>query len=205
MAARSSIKKSVDTKAPAVVEVETTIIDPGAIKPSAVCKDADDSVFETKPAQREVFKVRNVFDPHTTVIVRNGFQGKLIYKSRRTGESYVWHEFGDEQEMEIQELRNAKGTSKAFFSENWFLFDDPEVIDYLGVSAYYKNALTYDEFDELFDLSIDDMVARIKNLSAGQRKSVVYRAAQMIDSGAIDSRKKIDALEKALGIELVER
>ena len=155
--------------------------------------------------EKEVFKPKAVFEPHTLVVVRNGFHGKLIYNSRRTGESFVWDQFGDEQEMEIQELRYAKGSSKAFFQENWFLFDDPEVIDYLGVKAYYKNALRYDDFDELFNESANEISQRVSMLSAGQKKSVAYRAVQLIESGDIDSRQKIAALEKSLGMELVER
>lgn len=216
MAARSSVKKvtKADTATPMteVDTIETTYADNcgDATKVSSIAQQAhglnvvavEDAVGVNQKSG--AFKVRKVIDPHATVIVRNGFHGKLIYKSRRTGESYVWHEFGDEQEMEIQELRNAKGANKAFFVENWFLFDDPEVIDYLGVNVYYKNALTYEEFDELFDMNVDDMVERVSKLSGGQKKSIAYRAVQMIESDMIDSRSKIAALEKALGMKLVE-
>ena len=44
-------------------------------------------------------------DPNQIVTVRNGFQGMLIYKSKKTGERYIWQEFGDEQDMELSELK----------------------------------------------------------------------------------------------------
>lgn len=50
------------------------------------------------------------------VVVRNGFQGRLIYKSPRTGERFIWDEFGAEQEMELRELRNARNSAKKFLS-----------------------------------------------------------------------------------------
>lgn len=216
MAAKSSIKKTAEAKSE--IAVDTDVIKTTCFEASESKNDltqveqtttgmkivADKSCSSSEAPKREAFKVRKVFDPHTSVMVRNGFPGKLIYKNKRTGESFIWDSLGDEQEMEIQELRNAKGSSKAFFSENWFLFDDPEVIDYLGVSAYYKNALSYEEFDGLFDMNVDEMVSRIEKLSSGQKKSVAYRAAQMIEAGMIDSRQKIAALEKSLGIKLVE-
>lgn len=42
-------------------------------------------------------------------------------------------------------------------------------------------------------------------MSAGQKKSIAYRAIEMIADGEIDSRKTIAALEEALGIELIEK
>ena len=42
-------------------------------------------------------------------------------------------------------------------------------------------------------------------LSAGQKKSVAFRAKQLIKDGKIDSIKVINALEKSLSIELIER
>lgn len=139
------------------------------------------------------------------VTVRNGFNGKLVYKSRKTGEKFVWSEFGAEQDMELAELKNAKNASKVFFENNWFLFDDPQIITFLGVERMYQNALRFDNFDDLFKLGPDDIRKRIALLSDGQKHSVGYRARQLIQSEEIDSIKVINALEEALGTELVER
>lgn len=156
-------------------------------------------------SERKEYRVRKDLDPNMIIPVRNGFQGKLVYVSSRTKERFTWEEFGDEQDMELHELRNAKSSAKIFFQNNWFLIDDPEVIDYLGVSEYYKNALSYDDFDEIFNMKPDDIRKTIQLLSDGQKKSVAYRAKQLIDSREIDSIKVIDALEGGLGVELIER
>ena len=49
------------------------------------------------------------------IVVRNGYQGRLVYKSPRTHEKFVWPEFGTEQMIELMELRNAKNTYKKYF------------------------------------------------------------------------------------------
>jgi hypothetical protein len=144
------------------------------------------------------------FDPDQIVTVYNGFRGRLVYKSRKTGELFVWEDFGDEQDMEVSELKSARNASKKFFVNNWFLFDDPEVVEYLGLKQYYRNSLNLDEFDGLFDLPDTEMQKKIEKLSGGQKKSVAYFAKQEIANGNIDSNKKIAVLEKALGIELIE-
>lgn len=151
------------------------------------------------------YRVKEVLSPNMFVTVKNGFNGKLVYKSRKTGESFIWDQFGDEQDIELQELKNAKSASRLFFENNWFMFDDPEVISYLGVERYYKNALSLDKFDDIFAMNPEALKEKIAQLSSGQRNSVAYRARQLINEGEIDSRKVIAALEESLDIELVEK
>lgn len=167
-------------------------------KPQGSVNPAGETAPEKKPIPKKI-------DPHQYITVRNGFQGKLIYVSKRTGEKFVWENFGDEQEIELIELKNAKNASKKFFINNWFVFDDSWVIDYLGVGQFYKNALRLEDFDRVFTLSPDEIRETIGKLSAGQKRSLAYRAKELIAHGEIDSNRAIAALEESLGIELVEK
>lgn len=149
--------------------------------------------------------VAKEIDLHQFVTVRNGFQGKLTYTSQKTGEHFVWDGFGAEQEMELLELRNAKNSNKKFFLNNWFMFDEDWVVDYLGVKQFYKHAVKIEDFDKIFTMSPTEIKNTIAPLSAGQKKSVAYRAKVLIAEGEIDSNKAINALEESLGVELIER
>ena len=180
-----------------------------------VCDTADQAANTTanadmpeKPTseRRVAYRPKTVdLDPNMYVPVRNGFNGKLVYISRKSGERYVWEHFGDEQDVELRELRAAKTSYKAFYVNNWFLIDDPDVIEYLGVERFYKNALSYEDFDSLFDMSPEEIEQKISLLSNGQKTSLKYRARQLIKEGKIDSIKVINMLERCLGIELIER
>ena len=176
-------------------------------KPSPTKVEAPQAgVTETAPQEAENKSYTpKAFDANQIVTVYNGFQGRLVYKSKKTGERFIWDEFGAEQDMEFSELKSARSSGKKYFINNWFMFDDPEVINYLGVTQYYKFALTLDGFDLLFDKSAPEIDGIIKKLSEGQKKSVAYRAKQLIAEGTIDSNKKISTLEECLGVELVER
>lgn len=156
-------------------------------------------------AEKKSYRVKASLDPNMIVTVKNGFNGTLVYKSKKTGERFIWDEFGDEQDMELSELKSAKNSYKAFFMNNWFMFDDPEIVDWLGVQQYYKYALNIEGFDKLFSKEPDEIVATIADMSDGQKKTVAYRAKQLIADGKIDSIKVITALEKALDLELIER
>ena len=168
-------------------------------------KSTNETVKETEGAAPDKKPIPKKIDPHQYVSVRNGFQGRLVYISKRTGEKFVWSEYGDEQEMELLELKNAKNSSKGFFINNWFMFDEDWVLDYLGVRQYYRYALPLDNFDGLFEMKPDEVKDRVSKLSAGQKKSVAYRARTLIADGGIDSIRVISALEDALGIELTEK
>lgn len=107
--------------------------------------------------------------------------------------------------MELSELKNARNSNKKFFINNWFMFEDDWIVDYLGLQQYYKHALTIDGFDEIFEKTADEIKELLAGLSEGQRRSVAYRARQLIADGGIDSNKVITTLEKCLNVELVER
>ncbi len=162
---------------------------------------------EATPQKDKTPIIPKDIDPMTLIVVRSGFNGKLVYISPRTKEKYVWDEFGDEQEIELRELRNAKSSAKKLFMNNWFMFDDDYkwVISYLGLGNYYKYAIELNEFDEVFNKSPEEIKDIIEKLSDGQKKSLSYMARRMIANGEIDSRKVIAVLEEALGIELIER
>ena len=169
--------------------------------------EAVEQIVETAPAkeaEKKSYKVKKNLDPGMYVTVKNGFNGTLVYKSKKTGERFIWEAFGDEQEIELAELKAAKNSYKSFFVNNWFLFDDPEIVEWLGMNQYYKYALNSASFDKLFEKSPDEIEKTVKALSDGQKKSVAFRAKQLIADGTIDSIKVIAALEKSLSVELIE-
>lgn len=144
-------------------------------------------------------------NPEQYVTVKNGFQGRLIYISSRTGETFIWEEFGDEQDIELRELKNAKNSAKAFFENNWFMFDEDWIVDYLGVGRFYEHAVSIEDFDDIFMGSPEEVKNVISELTDGQKRSAAYRARVLIAEEKIDSHKTIKALEEALGVELIER
>lgn len=179
-----------------------------AAKASKVSEASDITVdvvsSQQEPEEHKSYRPSEI-DLHQYVTVRNGFQGRLVYQSKRTGELFIWEQFGDEQEMELGELKNAKNSNKKYFVNNWFMFDDPWIVDFLGVNKFYKFAVSVKDFDRVFTMSPDELEDVISKLSDGQKKSVAYRARQMIADGEIDSNRVINTLERCLGIELLAR
>lgn len=160
---------------------------------------------EPEKEKKTTYKVKTQLDPHMLVPVKNGFAGMLFYRSKRTGEEFTWEHFGDEQDMELGELKAARNSARAFFERNYFLIDDPEIIEYLNAKQYYKDAFTVEDFENLFTSDPEEIMSLVNVLSVGQKNTLKYMAKQKIADGEIDSLKVIEALEKSLGVELVER
>lgn len=176
-------------------------------KPKAETPVKPIAAVEATPVAEEapVYHVRRQIDPNTVIPVRSGFSGVLVYKSRRTGERFVWQGYGDILDMEYSELKIAKSSNKAFFANNWWFIDDPEIMDSLGVAQYYKTALDDEEFFALLKKDPSEIEAYIATLNKGQKTTFIYKVKMLMQEDRIDSVKVISTLEKCLGIELMER
>lgn len=141
----------------------------------------------------------------TMVECRNGTHGNLFYASNRNpGYTVEWTEFGEMQELEYAELVNMRGSQPRFFRDNWILIEDANVLHKLGVERYYKNALTTENFDEIFKWTPEDVREKVPKMSDGMRDSIRIRAKELLKVDGIDSRSMVKALSDALGCDLEE-
>lgn len=151
-------------------------------------------------------KLKRELPLNTLVEVKNGFNGKLVYVSKKNaGYTVVFDSFGDSEYFELQELVSARNSYKKFFINNWFLIDDHEILEFLNVEKYYENAISNEDFDKIFTKSEKEIIKTVDSMSKGQKDTLTYRAKQLIDEGVVDSIKLIDVLERVLETELVER
>lgn len=141
----------------------------------------------------------------TMIECRSGTAGNLIYKSTlNPGYTVEWEDFGDVQEIEYRELVSMRANQRRFFEDNWILIDDPAVIKKLGVGRYYQNSLTTDDFEDVFNMSADEIKEVVPALPGGTKDAIASEAKKKIESGELDSRSAIKALEDSLDVELEE-
>lgn len=150
-------------------------------------------VEETKKSKPE-------FDRNQEVVIINGYDGKLIYTSKNGIYSFQMDSFGDKEYIPISELITIKNTASSFFKNNWILFEDKDVIEYLGLTKFYQGTLSVEELDTLFQLPTDKMIEKIAHMPKCQKQNVLFRAVEVVSNGEIDSNKKISAIKGAFGI-----
>jgi len=182
------------------------------VKENIEIEKTDDVVQETvsepeteavkAPTKR---KVKEDIPLNTMVKVVNGTYGQLIYKSKKnTGMKLVWSKFGDDEFMELSELLSARNTDRRFFEQNWWLIEDEDVLQYLGVAQYYQNTINLEDFEHLFTESAKDIAEKVSAMSDGLKRTVAARAYELIEAGEIDSRSVIQALKESTGYDLMD-
>lgn len=153
---------------------------------------------------------------YVKVVVQSNVYGLLIYINTRTRDKFVWDSFGDFQTLTIGDLRAMRGTQNKFFSNNYIFvdrIDDPdyedvtpeEVYKALGVSQYYKEVLSPDNFNEIFTLSDQEMRKRILRLGTGAKTNIIVAANEAIKRGDLDSLRTVHMLEELLNCELLTK
>ena len=186
--------------------METTTATKKVTKPkSTVAKTATlKDTTETKKVNVRTAKVE--LPLNTMVSCKNGTHGQLIYVSKKQfGYQIIWNNFGDEEFLELGELVTMRNTARRFFEDNWILIDDIDVLRFLDVDKFYKNSLTVETFDSIFDETPETIIKKISLMSNGLKETVAIRARELVDSKELDSRKRIEAIEQVLKVTLVDR
>lgn len=194
----SGVKQEAEVTAGAVdVAAENTATEAEPVAKQTTRKKAV-KVVEAEPEEKRTLA------PNTIVVVKSGFCGKLVYKSKKTGEKFVWDGVGAEQDMELSELKSAKSSNKAFFERNWFMVDDEDVLTYLGVGRMYESSLAPYELEELDQFTSEQIKNRIAHLPEGQKETVRRLVKQLVKDRKIDSISIIHDYETALNAKLLE-
>ncbi|MDD3901785.1 MAG: hypothetical protein PHX22_11235 [Dysgonamonadaceae bacterium] len=148
----------------------------------------------------------------TNISCKSAVRGTLTYLSKRmAGYQVVWNDFGDEEFLDLQELISMRSTDLRFFKDNWIIIDDSEgytaqeIMNYIKVDQYYDKNVNIDNFDSLFNETPEKIKETVSKMSSGVKDTIAIRAKQLYNSGTLDSRKRVEALEESLGVELEVR
>lgn len=159
---------------------------------------------ETKSTAKR--KSLSSFDQNELVELKSCFYGQLIYISR-AGYSLTFPEFGAVELIPIKELITMRNEQPVFFRNGWVVpvsKNAQEIIDALQLTRYYKNISIFENFDDIFEMEIGDLISLIKNMAPAMKENVARRAFQLKNDGVIDSAKIIEAISEATGFSLDE-
>lgn len=129
-------------------------------------------------------------------------QSNLIYVSKRTNERFEWENFDDSLNLTMAELIAMKSGQARFLSEGWIIVNDAEAIEYLGLEKTYGNMFDIEDMDTFFDSDLDEIERILSNVPRGFKGTIAHHARERIQTQELDSRKKIELLEKLLGVDL---
>lgn len=165
--------------------------------------------MEEKVKQTTKTKKPLKFEDSVIVNVQSAVHGTLIYINHKSGDQYLWPSYGDVQQLNMYDLRAMKAGQIAFYANNWINIlgsDSPgyenatpaDFYNALFVGKYYNIDIDLSDIRSVFAWSVEDINAKVPGLSAAIKENLIVALNDAVNSGAIDSVKKIKALEAAL-------
>lgn len=185
------------------VKATTTRNTKAKTTPKATPVEPVEAVEATAPVEQPTARPRKRMEINREdLIVCRSATTNLIYISKRTSEKFEWAEFGDIQYITLGELISMKSTQPRFLKEGWLIVDDEEAIEQLGLAKMYGNIFEIDDIGEFLEKDPYEMERILKNMPRGFKNSIAQFAREQIESGELDSNRKIKLLEQLLDVDL---
>lgn len=151
---------------------------------------------------------KRVFAKDDLIPVRNLFAGASVMIGKRTGNKYVWDDFGDEQYVEYDDLKSAvlNKRSDFIYSPSLLILDDDFIDEFPYLKNFYANMMTPEDLEDLVkNGSEEEFRTKVQSMPTGLKDTVKGLVATMIQEGTLDSVKKIRAIDELLGTELLKQ
>lgn len=147
-------------------------------------------------------KVKQKLDDNLLVTIKSNVKGKLIYKSKRSGQEWRFTDIGDEDTIELSELRTMLSSNRAFLEKGWIIVMDEEIVEYLNLKRLQKNVLDADDVEFILKLDPPQILESIKEASTNTKSLLFSFAQEKFVNGELNDYRVIKAIEDGLGQKL---
>lgn len=188
----ATTRKRTTAKAPAAEKVETPV---------------EENVVEETPA-KEVSKAAPAptaeprqFNQNDLVLCRSVTAGWLGV-SGKSGQYYVFENFGDECEIEYQDLFALKSRRSNYIYAPLFVIEDEELLEnprWKDVAQFYDEKVFREDIDEVLNLPVSSFKKALEALPKGLAKALQVKVAEKIEDGSFDSLSKIKIIDEVYG------
>lgn len=157
---------------------------------------------EVAPTNPKATKASLYQDRTREIPVRSCINGRVIYKSKKTGVTYKWLEKGTYEILTIDELLNMESQSQKFLHSPWLMVDDTEVIEAFNLQGLYDLVAKVEDIDSFVDMSLGEQQKIYNKLPKTLQNQVYNHIYNKVETGEIDSKSKIRELEELVQMEL---
>lgn len=148
-------------------------------------------------------KEKRVFDPNEGIPCRSVTHGKLFVNGIKTGMRYTFYDYDDVSDIEYRDLvALIRSRDKAIYNPRFIVMDEDFIEEYPALKKFYDDHFSTKNIKEILDMPEPQMKEAIANLPKGAVDSLKSIAVSQINSGKIDSIRKIKALDEAFGTNL---
>lgn len=157
---------------------------------------------EVAPTKPKATKASLYQDRTREIPVRSCINGRVIYKSKKTGVTYKWLEKGTYEILTIDELLNMESQSQKFLHSPWLMVDDEEVIEAFNLQELYDLVAKVEDIDSFINMSLGEQQKIYNKLPKTLQNQVYNHIYNKVETGEIDSKSKIRELEELVQMEL---
>lgn len=155
-----------------------------------------------KPAPEEPKVEPRQFNQNDLILCRSVTTGWLGC-SGKSGQYYVFENFGDECEIEYQDLFALKSRRSNYIYAPHFIIEDEELLAnprWADVAKFYEEEVySIKDIDEILNLPVANFKSALEVLPKGLAKSLQVHVAEKIEDGSFDSLKKIKIIDEVYG------
>lgn len=170
---------------------------------TTVTVDANEAMAETVSSNIEAVSASNKKNKHDNedmILCRSVTSGGLYFSGEKTKMLYSFADYGDEQEVEYQDLIYLiRSRDKTIFEPRIYVLDDDIVEEHTELKRLYANMVSASDVREIINLPTSQMRKTIEQLPSGMIEALKGQIATMIDNRTLDSVTKIKALDEVLG------
>lgn len=137
------------------------------------------------------------------IMCRSITVGGLWLDGVKSGNIYRWVEYGDETEVEYRDLvAMIRSRSNYIYAPTFIIEDEEFVSEFSQLKKFYDEQYSVTDLRGVLNLPVNSMIETIKTLPPGAASSLKNIASTAIVNGALDSVRKIRALDEYFGTEL---
>lgn len=132
-------------------------------------------------------------------------QGEMIYKSRKSGNKYVWSNYGDVTEVEYQDLMGLRAARSKYIFAPLIIIEDEELLNEIrwkDVKKLYENLYSIADIYNALDLPNPQFRAALEKMPNSFRKAVSSEVSRRLDEGLFDSIQKVKIIDEICGTDL---
>lgn len=168
-------------------------------------KIAEEKAVETVVEETKVEPAAKTFEPEDLIPCRSMVSGQLFIEGTRSKLLYTFADYGDVCDIEYRDLiylvRSYR--DKTIYEPRIVVEDEDFIAQNPKLGELYESMYTNGDLMDVINLPLTQMVSTVKSLPVGCKNALKGVVATMIDSGALDSIKKIKALDEIFGTNMM--
>lgn len=161
-------------------------------------------VVDEKPQAKKAEPKKEIrqFNQTDLILCRSVTAGWLGVPGK-SGQYYVFENFGDECEIEYQDLFALKSRHSSYIYAPHFVIEDDELLEnprWADIAKFYdEEVYTLEDVDAVLNLPLTNFKSALQQLPKGLAKSLQVKVAEKIEDGTFDSLQKIKVIDEVFG------